>query len=83
MPFSATRCGTMKAWQRLRPYILTLPKNHVGKPVAKKPAKKGKGRKQAEPVIMEMPALTPIPPKPVTNSKDGRKLAGNQQGNGY
>lgn len=44
----------------------------VAEPEATPAAKKGRGGKKAAPVVMEMPTLEPIPPKPVTNSKDGR-----------
>ena len=54
------------------PIYVDSPESPVENPVAEKPAKKGKGGKKSAPVVMEMPTLKPIPPKPVGNSQDGR-----------
>ena len=44
----------------------------VAEPVTEKPVRTGRGRREAEPVIIEMPTLKPVEQKPIGNSKDGR-----------
>ena len=71
----AAQCYEMRDGEHgaaIAPIDIAIPKEPVAESVAEQTAKNGRGREKAEPMVMEMPTLKPIEPKPATNSKDGR-----------
>ena len=71
----AVQCYVMRDDEgsaEIEPIYVDSPEQSAEQPVVEKPAKKGRGRSKAEPVVIELPTLKPIEKKPVGNSKDGR-----------